>query len=213
MADYRSDSERLVDIVKDAGARPQYEQLMDYLSSRRSVPPTKFAYLSDSVSGEFSRNTMFGKEFPRTGAIRLNYGAGADTFVHELTHAAAVQLVNQYSEEPNKFMNFSEKSTPTQFTDAFNKIMRGAVGKDNPPVELAKVLDPVWTAANKDYRSTAGELLGFAMGNMVPTKSGKVSIQDSRGPTHLDATLATDMMILLDLATRAQKAKPQSQGR
>lgn len=213
MADYRTDSQRRVDLTKDVGARPQYEQLMDYLSARRAVPPTKFAYLGDSTSGEFVRNTMFGNEFPSTGVIRLNRGAGADTFIHELTHAATAQLVNQYAEEPNKFMNFSEKAAPTQFTDALQKILRGAVGKDTPPVELANALDPFWTAANKDYRATSGELLGFAMGNMVPTKSGKVSIENSRGPAHLDATLATDMMILLDLATRAQKAKPQSQGR
>lgn len=211
MADYRTDSQRRVDLTKDVKDTPQYQQLMEYLSIRRAVPPTKFAYLGDDTIGEFRRNTPFGNELPRTGVITLNRGALGDTFVHELTHAATAQLATQYGEYAKNWGNVVK---PDQFTDAMAKIMLSTnedykAGKNQPPVEMAKSLDPEWTAKNRDYRTTASELLSFGMGNMTPSKS----IDKTRGPAHLDATLATDMMILLDLATRAQKAKPQSQGR
>jgi hypothetical protein len=215
MADYRSDSQRMVDMTKSVRDVPQYEELMGYLSARRAVPPTQFRFLGDNTIGEYVRNSPFGNTLPRTGVIGLNRGAGPDTFVHELTHAAAAQLATQYGEYAK---SWGEVVSPDQFTDGFVKLMIGSnadykAGKQSPPIELAKKLDPTWAAKNKDYRATAGELLGFAVGNTVPTKSGKVDLEESRGPAHLDATLATDMMILLDLATRAQKAKPQSQGR
>ena len=49
------------------------------------------------------------------------------------------------------------------------------------------------------------------MGNSEPI--GVERNPTSTVPKHLDATLATQMMILLDLATREEKKKPQSQGR
>jgi hypothetical protein len=212
MADYRTDSQRMVDMSKSVRDVPQYQQLMEYLSVRRAVPPTKFAYLGDDTIGLYSRNGAFNRQLPETGAITLSRGAMADTFVHELTHAATAQLAKQYGEYDT---NWGDVIKPDQFTNAMDKIMLGSradykAGKNQPPVELAKALDPTWTAKNRDYRATTNELLGFAMGNTVP---GNKASFTNIPPAHLDATLATDMMILLDLATRAQKAKPQSQGR
>jgi len=209
MADYRTDAERLVDLTLQAKEKPQYQQLMEYLSLRRSVPPTKFAYLGEDTHGMYERNSVFGKELPRTGVITMNRGADANTFVHELTHAASAQLSNQYAETPSYF---GDPIKPTQFTDAFQKIMLGVRGKSMAPTQQAEVMNPEWVAKNRDYRSTASELLGFAMGNSAPV-AGMARNPESKVPQHLDATLATQMMILLDLAARAEKAKPQSQGR
>ena len=89
--------------------------------------------------------------------------------------------------------------------------MLGAYGKEMAPVAQAAAFNPAWVAANRDYRSTAGELLGFAMGNSAPV--GVERNPASKVPLHLDATLATEFMILLDLATREEKKKLQSQGR
>ena len=205
------DAKRLVELTLGARQKPQYEQLMEYLSLRRSVPPQKMGYLGGD-QGMYERNGPLSSELPRTGVITIDRANGdANTLVHELTHAAAAQLTSQYSESPRSALNFRKKANPTQFTDAFDKIMLGEYGKEMAPVAQAATFNPAWTAANRDYRATAGELLGFAMGNSAPV--GVERNPASKVPLHLDATLATQMMILLDLATRAEKAKPQSQGR
>lgn len=212
MAGPKTDQQLLVDLVREAKDKPQYEQLMEYLSLRRSVPPQHMGYLGGD-QGLYERNGPLSNELPRTGVITIDRAQGdANTLVHELTHAAVAQLTNQYSESPRSALDFRKKANPTQFTDAFDKIMLGERGKAMAPVETAHKMDPAWTAANSDYRATAGELMGFAMGNSWPV-SGMVRNPDSKVPQHLDATLATQMMILLDLATRAEKKKPQSQGR
>ena len=205
------DAKRLVELTLGARQKPQYEQLMEYLSLRRSVPPQKMGYLGGD-QGMYERNGPLSSELPRTGVITIDRANGdANTLVHELTHAAAAQLTSQYSESPRSALNFRKKANPTQFTDAFDKIMLGEYGKEMAPVAQAAAFNPAWVAANRDYRATAGELLGFAMGNSAPV--GVERNPASKVPLHLDATLATQMMILLDLATRAEKAKPQSQGR
>ena len=205
------DAKRLVELTLEARQKPQYEQLMEYLSLRRSVPPQRMGYLGDD-QGLYERNGPLSNKLPRTGVITIDRANGdANTLVHELTHAAAAQLTNQYSESPRSALNFRKKANPTQFTDAFDKIMLGEYGKGMAPVAQAATFNPAWTTANRDYRATAGELLGFAMGNSAPV--GVERNPASKVPLHLDATLATQMMILLDLATRAEKAKPQSQGR
>ena len=205
------DAKRLVELTLEARQKPQYEQLMEYLSLRRSVPPQKMGYLGRD-QGLYERNGPFSSELPRTGVITIDRATGdANTLVHELTHAAAAQLTSQYAEAPNDFFDFLQKANPTQFTDAFQKIMLGERGKAMAPVQQAYTLGPEWTAKNKDYRSTSGELFGFAMGNSEPI--GVERNPASTVPKHLDATLATQFMILLDLATREEKKKPQSQGR
>ena len=205
------DAKRLVELTLEARQKPQYEQLMEYLSLRRSVPPQKMGYLGRD-QGLYERNGPFSSELPRTGVITIDRATGdANTLVHELTHAAAAQLTSQYSESPWSFLNFRKKANPTQFTDAFDKIMLGEYGKEMAPVAQAATFNPAWVAANRDYRSTAGELLGFAMGNSEPI--GVERNPASTVPKHLDATLATQFMILLDLATREEKKKLQSQGR
>jgi hypothetical protein len=146
------------------------------------------------------------------GRVTVNEGTGVDTLVHELTHSAVRQLQMQYGENGTYY---GAANKPTQFTNAADKLLRFTTpdfkaGKSPPAQELAKKLDPAWLAKNQDYRASQSELPAFAMGNMTP---GARADLFRPPPAHLEATLATEMMILLDLATREQKKKPQSQGR
>jgi hypothetical protein len=68
---------------------------------------------------------------------------------------------------------------------------------------LADKLAPEWSKENSDYRSASNELSAYGMGSTVPRRS-------NRAPLHVDPTMATEFSILLDLAQRAQKAKPPS---
>ena len=190
---------------------PEYQQMMDYLMARRSVPPVQLNYLGGNVAGVFedpgatvTSRTPAGPN----GRITVDSHLGTRTLVHETTHATQRQLAQQYSEEkyPHGVYNFWRAPDDTVFTDAYEKLRLhngGPGGKD--PLE---VLAPKWKQAEADYRSTFPEAPAFGVANSaIPEQANQP------GPPHVDATLATEFLILLDLATRSQKAKPQSQGR
>ena len=88
------DAKRLVELTLGARQKPQYEQLMEYLSLRRSVPPQRMGYLGGD-QGIYERNGPLSSELPRTGVITIDRANGdANTLVHELTHAVAAQLTS-----------------------------------------------------------------------------------------------------------------------
>ena len=187
---------------------PEYQQMMDYLMARRAVPPV-------SINRRLEDNGVF--EYPgvsvtspepagNNGRISIYSPAAVGTLVHEVTHASQMNLAHQYSEEkyPNGLVSFSKGRTP--FTDAYEKLrlhQGGPGGKD--PLE---VLAPKWKQAEADYRSTFQEAQAFGVANSALPEQA-----NNPGPRHVDATLATEFLILLDLAQRSQAKKPQSQGR
>ena len=208
----RADIKRLRMMAEDARATPAYEQLMGYLGLRRAVPVIEQTNFRNGTRGEFERNTIFGDELPPAGRIRIDRGAASTTLVHELTHAAVQQLMSQYEERPN---SWGRPDKPTQFTDALEKILIGSKqefkeGKEFPPGRLAETLDPQWAKEEKGYRASNSELPAFAVGHMSPPPG---MVMRSAAPKHLEPTLATQVLMLIDLASKELQTKPQSQGR
>lgn len=201
------------DLMELTGKRPEYRQMMDYLMARRAVPEVQLRYLGDSLHGVFEHPgaavTSYKAAGPN-GRISVADYQSQNTLIHETAHAADRQMAIQYSRE--KYHGESPTGR-TPFTDAYEKfIYQPDLYRDDPgklpSQQLMKLIAPTWTAAEADYRSTTNEARAFGIGNSaVPAQA------DSKAPPHVDATLATEFLILLDLATRSQKAKPQSQGR
>jgi len=190
----------VISTMKKAGAVPEYQQMMDYLMSRRAIPEMRTRWLGEAMGGMFQYNG----DIPSRGRITTNEGAGVNTLVHEVTHATERQMANQYFED-TRSKNILFQPGSTQFSEAFNKI-RFAPEKE----VMANVMAPEWSKKYKDYRSTFGEATAFGVANSVAPKT-----DDFRqlAPAHVDATMATEFLILLDLAKRGMKDRPQSQGR
>jgi hypothetical protein len=190
----------VIGLMKKAGEIPEYQQMMDYLMARRAVPEARTQWLGTGAGGLF----QFGGYLPNRGRITVSEGQETDTLVHEVTHAAERQMGQQYHEDKvakRDFLGFIQPNS-TQFTDAYDKIN---------VQQLMSTLSPDWTARASSYRSTTPEARAFAMENVTNPALDPTSI--TRAPAHIDSTLATEFLILLDLAKRGMKDRPQSQGR
>ena len=203
-------SDPLQSLLVKSSEYPQYGQLVDYLSSRRMMPPIQFA---PETQGRFSQNTVFGFSLPKTGLVEVGANADPGTVVHELTHAADSQFNSQYYGLKRK--NPSNLSPlEKQFVDGYEKLVYGAnVRTGNPekyPRErMAATMSPEWAKENAGYRAGNRELPAWAMGSVVEP----LNSQQYRTPLHLDPTLASEFSILLDLATRLQKSNPATEKR
>lgn len=201
----------VVDLMKKAGEIPEYQQMMNYLMARRAVPEMKTQYLGESVGGLF----QFGGDLQSRGRIKVGEGQPVDTLVHEVTHAAERQIVKQYHEDkyPGDILFRRGKS---QFTDAYEKLSYNPdLNREDPAKvpakQLMNLINKDWTKKAENYRSTVSEATAFAVENVTNPKLDPLSY--TRAPAHIDSTLATEFLILLDLAKRGMKDRPQSQGR
>lgn len=190
----------VIDIMRKSAAVPEYQQMMDYLMTRRAVPEMQTRYMGTSIGGLF----QYGGTLQPRGKISVTEGASADTLIHEVTHAAERQMGQQYYEDKTAkrdILGFVQPNS-TQFTDAYDKINTQ---------QILGTLNQNWTDKAARYRSTTSEARAFAMENVTNPELDPKSI--TRAPAHIDSTLATEFMILLDLAKRGMKDRPQSQGR
>lgn len=192
------------------GGSPLGMELISYLQNRDRVPPIRRAFLGDATSGEF-RYPNTDRGMPK-GMIVMSHGAGPSTLVHELAHAADLELLRQYYGDKTAW---GVPSRETQFTDAFEKL-RGTVARARDQEgyfkvrshvdrrqQLAEKLDPKWTEKNANYRASHNELGGWAAGSTVQPD------MEYKRPHHLDPTIATELSILLDLAKRGEQEKPK----
>jgi hypothetical protein len=180
-------------LYERAQAYPEFQELSQFLTSRRgALPPVEYAPLY-GASGEYD---------PRTGKLklaeRMAYGTGKeaeDTVIHELTHSAVNELHGKYMQAKGL-----TRKTPEiqQFIDGYEKLMV-APGMKFQQAELAKRMAPDWAAANANYRASASELPAWAMGLSATGRN-----DGYEAPPHVNPTLATDFRILLDLANRAK---------
>lgn len=201
----RSQDSDLLDVISQAADTPTYRPLMDYLAERRAIPVIREGYLGEAVAGEFERNTWSNGPLPAKGQITLNYGAGPNTLLHEVTHAAQGQVNSQASEDYQRLGDTAPLRK--QFLEAYSKIQDSfrTRGLFDPPTEtsqvrsMAKRLAPEFMEKASSYRGSTEELQAFAVGDASVPKPF------SKAPQHLSPTLATEFMILLDLATRRQK--------
>ena len=205
-----------------ASDTPEYQQLMNYLMARSAVPEVNFNADGDN-SGQFVQGERYigGSSKHNAGTASLsgdymgykgNPNTAVRTLGHELTHAAWNQMRQQI---------YEGKASP-EFEGAFSKLVYNkqkgvwempdssnnldAQLFNNPwaAPRLAEKLDPDWSQKNRVYRASSSELPAFAVGNS--TLGGNPP--SYKTPSHLDPTLATEQMILLDLATRDAKRNP-----
>lgn len=155
--------------------------LLEYLSGRGAAPKISYApLLQEGVLGQRSKST---------GDITIDPRVGPGVLSHELTHSAQSEMRTQAVQNP-----------------AFKKIydqLYGARGSGEKAVETARSLAPAWTdnLVNAAYRSSPRELQAFGVG-MSPQPDTRYEV---RAPLHVDPTLATEFMILLDAAIRNQE--------
>lgn len=194
----------LVTLLTQAATSPQYGALVDYLTARRMLPPISLGG-TGGASGAFEFNTFFGNDLPKTGVVKVGYGEGPNTLVHELTHAADRQINSQYYELKDKRGDLTPAEQ--QFMQAYERLRHKSPSFSDKSVidqrkNMAEKLDPTWAAKNSDYRGSNVELPAWGMGStMYPN-------YDSPAPRHLDPTMATEFSILMDLARRAQPVIP-----
>jgi len=195
----------LTKILQEASNNPDYQAIANYLMSRRAMPNIQYGGKPD-VYGSFTPQSLFNQQY-RHGNLTINPNAAnvpakevAPVLQHEMTHAAYNQLFYQ----ADALRKSKEPKTPEEkrFLENFDKITKGV------PDQI-KAFDASWQEKNKGYRATSDEALAFALQNA----SNPNYKEGWNAPSHVDPTLATQMMLLLDQAQRLQDLKPQSQGR
>ena len=194
---------QLEELLEKTAKYPQYGELVDYLTQREMMPPIEQKHLGSSTAGRFVKNGFFGDQtLPKTGVIEVNYGADPGAVLHELTHAADDQLRAQYTQTHNRklFLTPEEK----QFMSAFQKLVYDPTAYHGNPAnwpraQLANKLSPEWTKKNSGYRSGDHELAAWGV-DSTATRN-----RDYNPPLHLDPTMATEFLIMTDLARRAKK--------
>ena len=197
-------------ILREAIKNPLYRQLAEYLTARRAMPDMKTGYLTDGTNGEFITSNGTDPKISPAGLVKLRYGnpseAATSTLVHELTHAAARQMAYQKGEQQRA------KLPNTQLANAYAKLMFegnffGA--SSEPQRDMINTLPggKEFMRKGANYRTTDTELPAFAVGNT------QNAAPHWPAPAHIDPTVATEFMILLDAAMRDMKANPGPQGR
>jgi hypothetical protein len=194
-ASYRDELAEAKDIARKGEA---YQELEKYLQSRNAVPDIKVTgYLPEGTHGMFSSDrTNIG-----TGKIKINKNLHEtympSTIAHEMTHAADRQMEQQAMEQ-----GLFGKSN--QFTEAYKKMV-GTDGRNR--TQLLRKRYPEFEEDNRYYRSRPDEVAAHAIG----AYSGP-AMQDS-APRHVDATAATELRILMDLAQRNVDKGPTGLGK
>lgn len=192
-----------IDILKKASENPEYQAIVNYLMSRRQMPEMTYGG-NPKDFGQFQYPSLFsdvgsrGRLYMNPNAAGANPADTAPVLQHEMTHGAFQQLYNQVREIKNQK---SKSELEKQFLDNFDKVFTKA------PQQI-QALNPEWAKKNNSYRSRTDEAMAFGVANASnPQKA------DWTAPSHIDPTLATQFMLLLDQAQRIQDQRPQSQGR
>ncbi len=194
----------LQSLLRETADYPQYGELVGYLSSRRMMPPISIGK-TGGASGVFESNSTFGSELPKTGVVKVSYGAGPSTVVHELTHAAQRQIEAQYYSLQDKARKTELTPLDRQFIQAYEKLIYRPGKMFGAKPELtqsatARRIAPEWVKKKGNYRATGSELAAFGMGSTVN--------RNADAPLHIDPSYATEFSILLDMARRLQKSQP-----
>lgn len=189
-----------MDVLKKAHDNPLFSQLAEYLALSRAMPELVFTPFYQD--GSYSQRGFFsGQDLPPQGRLSMHKNGSPGTLAHELTHAADARMEDQASYYRVHGINSPAAS---QFSEARKKLVFNPRGDSEatryPRVAMAKKLDPAWNDKNADYRSTHGELAAFGVGNVTPGHRIRHDV-----PLHLDPTMATELAILLELATRAKR--------
>jgi len=193
---------QLEKLLAETAKYPQYGEMVDYLNQREMMPPINQVYLSSGTNGRFRQNVWNSTHLPKTGLIEVKYGAGPSTVLHELAHATDEQVSRDYRKL--KLLGLYLTPEEKRFMTAYEKLSYDPKAYRNDPAKyprrhLANKLSPKWTKEESDYRSRDDELAGWGMGSTVKRDT------EYNPPLHLDPTMATELLILTDLARRVSK--------
>jgi hypothetical protein len=174
--------------MQDAARKGEaYQALEKYLQSRDEMPSIKTSdRMPDDMYGMFtSDNLGIG-----SGTVKISNktpkAALASVLTHEVTHAADRQMTQQAIEQ-----GMFGKSN--QYTEAYKKLV-GPESRNR--TELARTLKPEWADDNRYYRASPKEIAAHGVGAFAGPNL------QTRAPRHVDATAATELMVLMDLAQR-----------
>ena len=197
MADYDKDTAQLLNQLRGT---PIGDRILNYLAQRNAMPAIEQAWLGESTGGQFS----YPSDPSSPGMIKYATSRSpvgmSNTLLHELTHAADRQI----SKDALEYM----RSDP-QLYDAWLKlstsVARPAAGERlperDPRQEMAYRMAPQWFNQYQNYRASNKELPAWGVADAA------ISTGSQSAPPHLNATLAQEFDILLDLASRAKKKK------
>jgi hypothetical protein len=193
-----------------ASENPEYQALANYLISRRSFPEIQYKPNFSQTYGSFTSPGLFGLPMPERGILKINADPQSTnpenvipTLTHEMTHATHRQLDKQYSELLQKK---NKTDIEKQFMDNYEKI----IGWREPEIgNQLKQIAPEFREKKSNYRSSSREALAFGLENSVFPEN----LFASKAPAHVDPTMATQLMLLLEQAQRVQDQQPASQGR
>ena len=179
-------------------------QMLNYLTAAGQMPAVQEGVLPYDVYGRF--NGIDGPTGTLTMSRTLSPARAPQTATHETVHSVdqAIGLqADQYRRSPGY----------NQFEDAYNKLVRyGDAGAGprkygDPRYGLAAAINPQWTEKHGNYRSSPAELAAWAVENIVRHPQLPESYNP---PAHLNATMAQEFEILLDLAMRDLKRQKES---
>jgi hypothetical protein len=196
-------------IVEMATGLPEYEQMMQYFNvvgkpDLKAVPMRSAeygAFYAPGVADKYTRPTIELDEFYAAAQPR----GMVSTLLHEMAHGADNKMISAA---------YGKDRGGKQFKDAYTKLgteeaRREGVEKivnTKTPAGKSSVYNKQWVDRNADYRSSGPELPAFAVGGMAsPYKP--VDPVGYEAPAHVNATMATEFAILLDLALRDATAR------
>lgn len=205
---YSSGNDPRVELMGLRGS-PLGEEIFQYLQQRQGFPDIRRGYEGLGADSEGSLTRGIG--LPPNGILRLAPMSDSSTRLHEFSHAADSALNKQYFDRKTSWQ-IPDVKTP--FTEGYEKLIGGVSATSGPDYKynyerenLAKRLNPEWATKNEHYRGNNREVVGWGAGSTINS-----DLDNYKPPNHLNSTAATELSILLDLAMRADKPKPESPG-
>lgn len=189
-----SESNGVIDIVQQAGQIPEYRRMADYVRRTAKVQPTNRV-------AKFDRIGTVGMFDPGANEIVYDPSADVGTVIHETAHAVDFYMAQQYLQ--------GKMSPDTKAT--YEKLKYDPSGPDGKRFRSDQVLQAISKPTynyEQRYRVDPGEALAFSVQKALTPQSKAIWPIAN----HIDHTLATEFMILLDKATKdLPVSEPQPQ--
>lgn len=199
---------KLKTLLDNASDNSDFKTLYTFLNDKGSLPNMKVDS-SLSSRGEFT----YGDGQPAEGNLSVGGSSKGfvSTLVHEMTHAADRQMI-QLSLDIEKSIRKGEKVSKEeeQFLSNWKKSFGArSVGEGGGEAVGLKSLmktiaDPKWLSENQDYRTTRAESIAHGVGNVNKKSSEIYNLQ-----SHMDPSIATEFMILLNQANKIKKKRKE----
>ncbi len=197
---------KLKTLLDNAANNSDFKTLYSFLQDKNSLPEMKVDPSIDS-RGVFT----YGDGMPSSGVLSVGGSSQGyvSTLVHEMTHAADRQMI-RLSQDIEKAIRNKEKvsNEEKQFLENWKKSFGArSIGEGGGEAVgmkslMKSVADPKWLSDNQDYRTTRSESIAHGVGNVNKKASEIYNLQ-----THMDPSIATEFMILLNQANKISKKR------